>query len=95
MMRTAELARTNAECARLLVDLEAKSREPERLSLRDSVTGLNRRDFDRQLDSWLRDSARQHATLAVAMFDIDHFSSRSMTGTVTRSAMKSSRRPPY
>jgi len=72
--RTAELARANAEKEKLLKDLEAKTRELERLSLEDPLTGLsNRRDFDRHLDVWMRHAGRHGSLLTVAMFDLDNF----------------------
>ena len=72
--RTAQLARINEENERLLRDLEAKTRELERLSLEDPLTGLsNRRDFDRHLDAWIRHSQRHGSALTLAMFDIDLF----------------------
>ena len=72
--RTAELARATAEKERLLRDLEVKSRELERLSLEDPLTGLsNRRDLDRRLQECIRSAQRSASPLTVALFDIDHF----------------------
>ena len=72
--RTAELARATSEKERLLRDVEAKSRELERLSLEDPLTALsNRRDFDRRLLEWIHHCERGGEALTVAMFDIDHF----------------------
>ena len=72
--RTAELKHSTAEKERLLLELEAKSHELERLSLQDPLTGLsNRRDLDRRLAEWLGNSARTSAPMTVALFDIDHF----------------------
>jgi len=51
-----------------------KSRDLERLSLEDPLTGLaNRRELDRRLREWLGQRARTGTPLAVALLDIDHF----------------------
>lgn len=72
--RTAELDRADAEKERLLADLQLKSRELERLSLEDSLTGLvNRRGLDARLDDACRHALRRRAPLAIAMFDLDRF----------------------
>ena len=72
--RTAELVRITAEKERLLRDLEIKSRELERLSLQDPLTGLaNRRELDRRLREWMSQCTRTQAPLTVALLDIDHF----------------------
>ncbi len=72
--RTAELARANAEKERLVRDLEAKTRDLERLSLEDPLTGLsNRRDFDRHVNACIRHAQRHGSPMTVAMFDLDLF----------------------
>ena len=72
--RTAALAQANQEKERLLQDLENKSRELERLSREDALTGLsNRRDFDLRLTEMMKSARRDGGPLCVAMFDLDHF----------------------
>jgi diguanylate cyclase (GGDEF)-like protein len=54
--------------------LEIKSREMERLSNTDVLTGLyNRRYFDEALDREWKRSGRNNSMLSVILFDIDHF----------------------
>ena len=54
--------------------LEIKSREMERLSNTDVLTGLyNRRYFDEAFDKEWKRSGRNNSLLSVIMFDIDHF----------------------
>lgn len=54
--------------------LEIKSREMERLSNTDVLTGLyNRRYFDEAFDREWKRSGRNNSLLSVIMFDIDHF----------------------
>ena len=54
--------------------LEIKSREMERLSNTDVLTGLyNRRYFDDAFDREWKRSGRNNSLLSVIMFDIDHF----------------------
>jgi diguanylate cyclase (GGDEF)-like protein len=56
--------------------LEIKSREMERLSNTDVLTGLyNRRYFDEELDSEWKRSGRDNSRLSVILLDIDHFKS--------------------
>lgn len=54
--------------------LEIKSREMERLSNTDVLTGLyNRRYFDEAYDREWKRSGRNNSMLSVILFDIDHF----------------------
>lgn len=65
--RTAELQQT-------LNDLEQVNQELERLSTRDSLTGLkNRRCADAQLSNMLAESIRHNTSLSVVLLDIDRF----------------------
>ena len=54
--------------------LEIKSREMERLSNTDVLTGLyNRRYFDEALDREWKRSGRNNSLLSIILLDIDHF----------------------
>jgi diguanylate cyclase (GGDEF)-like protein len=54
--------------------LEIKSREMERLSNTDVLTGLyNRRYFDEAFDREWKRSGRDNSLLSIILFDIDHF----------------------
>lgn len=54
--------------------LHRMNRTLEKLSLRDSLTGLsNRRNFDKQLKKEWNRMMREKAELAIIMCDIDHF----------------------
>lgn len=72
--RTEELERANAEKEVLLRGLESQRVELERLSREDPLTGLvNRREFDRYLETAILHSQRHGTPLAVAMLDLDLF----------------------
>lgn len=74
LARTAELERANADNARLVADLKAKTSQLERQSREDPLTGLsNRRGFFEKLRAQLSRADRYDFPLSIAMADIDHF----------------------
>ncbi|MBI4799865.1 MAG: diguanylate cyclase [Desulfarculus sp.] len=72
--RTAALEDTNQRLAQVVGELQAAQEEQRRLSFLDGLTGVaNRRFLDQQLDLEWRRAARERASLAVVMVDIDQF----------------------
>lgn len=72
--RTRQLEQANLVTERLLVEIEAKRAELEKLSREDPLTHLsNRRDFDQRLESEIQRAERHGSPLAVAMLDLDRF----------------------
>lgn len=68
--------RRTAELQQTLSDLERVNQELERLSTRDSLTGLkNRRSADTQLSNMLMESIRHNTSLSLVLLDIDRFKS--------------------
>lgn len=54
--------------------LVMQRRALERQALQDGLTGIaNRRYFDEVLEHSIRHAAREHQSLGVALFDVDHF----------------------
>ncbi|MBI5523257.1 MAG: diguanylate cyclase [Desulfarculus sp.] len=72
--RTAALEEANQRLAQVVGELQAAQEEQRRLSFLDGLTGVaNRRYLDQQLDLEWRRAARERASLAVVMVDIDQF----------------------
>lgn len=69
-----KLMRLNRQIATAHQELEAKTKELERISITDSLTGLfNRRYIDRVLETELKRQFRYQRHLAVILIDLDNF----------------------
>lgn len=69
-----QLMRLNKKIARAHNDLEIKSRELERMSVTDPLTGLcNRRYIDNRLDAEIVRHVRYNHQLSVILIDLDNF----------------------
>lgn len=69
-----QLMKLNRRIARAHRELEEKSKELERISITDSLTGLfNRRHIDRVLESEVNRQVRYQRHLSVILIDIDNF----------------------
>jgi diguanylate cyclase (GGDEF)-like protein len=69
-----KLSETLAELRVTQASLESRTQELERLSLTDTLTGLpNRRHLYKRAASEIERVRRTNGSLAVALFDVDHF----------------------
>lgn len=74
MNRTLLLANENSNMARRTQELERRAKELNAKSLRDSMTGLFRREyFNEMLNHAFGRANREQGLLSVAFIDIDHF----------------------